>query len=86
MDFFFFFFQFLSTFSFPSNFLFQFDTSTCRLFHEMNYEGDRVNGMRHGKGKQVFDDGSHYEGDWHENKKHGHGTYKYASGASYTGT
>jgi len=53
--------------------------------NRMNYEGDRLNGQRHGKGKQVFEDGSQFEGDWVDNKKHGHGTYKYASGACYTG-
>jgi len=50
-----------------------------------SYEGERKEGLRHGKGKQVFPDSSSYEGEWFEGKMHGQGTYRFASGAVYSG-
>ena len=35
------------------------------------YEGDFVNGEKHGKGKLVTFDGDVYEGDWTHDKRHG---------------
>ena len=29
-----------------------------------SYEGDYIEGKRHGKGKCVFSNGSFYDGDW----------------------
>ena len=37
------------------------------------YEGDWVNGERHGFGKCVKIDGSRYEGGWANDKPHGKG-------------
>lgn len=32
------------------------------------YEGYKLNGMRHGKGKFFYQDGGSYDGEWSENK------------------
>jgi hypothetical protein len=34
------------------------------LDHKAVFEGQWKNGLRHGKGKQIWDDGSIYEGYW----------------------
>ncbi|CAK73287.1 unnamed protein product (macronuclear) [Paramecium tetraurelia] len=46
------------------------------------YEGQKLNGMRHGQGTFFYqDNGGVYEGQWFENKMHGQGsTLFYASG------
>jgi len=40
------------------------------------YEGEMVDGYRHGKGKYTYTDGSEYEGDWVKGKKTGYGVYR----------
>ena len=37
------------------------------------YEGEKLDGMRHGQGKFFYQDGGLYEGGWKENKMHGRG-------------
>ena len=44
------------------------------------YEGEKVNGMRNGKGKFFYQDGGHYEGEWKSNKMHGWGKLFYEGG------
>ncbi|CAD8152519.1 unnamed protein product [Paramecium pentaurelia] len=45
------------------------------------YDGEKLNGMRHGYGTFFYqDNGGVYEGQWFENKMHGIGTLFYASG------
>ena len=44
-----------------------------------SYEGDRKNGIYHGRGTCVFPNGDKYEGDWMEGKMHGNGTYLVSS-------
>lgn len=44
------------------------------------YEGEKVNGMRHGKGKFYYQDGGLYDGEWRENQMSGHGKLFYQSG------
>ncbi len=41
--------------------------------------------MRHGKGKQVWDDQSIYEGYWQNDKANGKGRIIYANGDAYEG-
>ncbi|EGR33677.1 protein kinase domain protein [Ichthyophthirius multifiliis] len=48
--------------------------------NNQKYEGQKLNGMRHGKGKFSYQDGGYYNGEWFENKMHGKGTLYYASG------
>ena len=44
------------------------------------YEGENVEGKKHGQGKMTYASGNVYEGEWAEDKKHGKGTFTYASG------
>ena len=49
------------------------------------YEGDVVNGKKHGKGKYTYAAGGFYEGDYADDKKHGKGKYTSANGNVYEG-
>ena len=50
------------------------------------YEGDVVDGKKHGKGKIKSSNGTtHYEGDFADDKKHGKGTFTSSSGDVYEG-
>ena len=40
------------------------------------YEGEMVDGFRHGKGKYTWANGNEYEGDWVRGKRTGYGVYK----------
>lgn len=44
------------------------------------YEGEKVNGMRHGKGKFYYQDGGLYDGEWKMNRMDGNGKLYYQSG------
>ncbi|MCL2212063.1 MAG: hypothetical protein FWB95_09100, partial [Treponema sp.] len=44
------------------------------------YEGDFVNGWRHGKGKLTMANGNFYEGDFADNWYHGYGRLTYVGG------
>jgi hypothetical protein len=59
--------------------------SDAPVFTIENYEGDTKNGMKHGRGKYKYPDGSFYEGEFENNKKHGKGYYKAANGDIYEG-
>ena len=41
------------------------------------YEGDFVDGVKHGRGTQIMKSGIIYEGDWKEGKRHGQGVIYY---------
>jgi hypothetical protein len=47
---------------------------------DFRYEGDLVNGKRHGKGTMLFGNGAYYAGSWIDDQMHGFGTLYYASG------
>lgn len=52
------------------------------------YEGEFLNGSRHGKGSYISHNGVksfHYTGDWVMNKEHGDGKCAYDDGSSYEG-
>ena len=49
------------------------------------YEGEILNGKRHGRGIYVWSDGTRYTGDWRDGRKHGQGTYIWANGHRYAG-
>jgi len=49
------------------------------------YEGEWLNGMRDGHGKQQWPDSSRYEGMWREGKANGHGKLFHADGDIYEG-
>jgi hypothetical protein len=47
-------------------------------YSDGEYDGEWRNGMRHGRGKEVWADDTTYEGEWSEDRKHGRGVSKYA--------
>jgi hypothetical protein len=49
------------------------------------YEGDAVDGRKHGEGTVVLANGDRYTGQWVDDEKHGRGTYSFANGDQYTG-
>lgn len=44
------------------------------------YEGEKLRGMRHGKGRFFYADGGVYDGEWRENHMNGKGVLYYVSG------
>ena len=49
------------------------------------YQGEWMNGVRDGQGKQEWLDGSRYEGEWRDGKANGHGKLYHADGDIYEG-
>eukprot|EP00397_Hematodinium_sp_SG-2012_P046700 GEMP01052863.1.p1 GENE.GEMP01052863.1~~GEMP01052863.1.p1 ORF type:complete len:264 (+),score=77.43 GEMP01052863.1:76-867(+) len=47
------------------------------------YQGQLVNGQRHGIGRTLWQDGRAYEGEWHNDTMHGVGTITVRTGATY---
>ena len=39
------------------------------------YTGEVLNGKRHGKGVQIWDDGAKYDGNWENDKSNGYGVF-----------
>ncbi|KRX10994.1 Protein kinase-like domain [Pseudocohnilembus persalinus] len=50
------------------------------------YEGEILDNMRNGYGKQIWKNGAVYEGNWLNNNKHGQGIYKNKEGDYYEGS
>lgn len=49
------------------------------------YEGETLNGQRHGKGIYIYPNGGIYTGEWQHGKKYGWGLYKWPGGNRYEG-
>ena len=49
------------------------------------YTGEVLNGKRHGRGIQIWDDGAKYEGNWENDKSNGYGTFYHTDGDVYQG-
>ena len=50
------------------------------------YEGETTNdGVKHGKGKLIYIDGTCYEGNFTNGKREGYGQQRYKDGSVYTG-
>ena len=49
------------------------------------YYGEMKNGLRHGYGLVLYNNGGNYEGYWKKGKKHGKGTRLYRNGDVYIG-
>ena len=52
---------------------------------ETKYEGTFLYGLKHGRGKQSFLDGSYYEGEFAKGYEHGSGRIVYPDGNVFTG-
>lgn len=56
------------------------------IFYENgNYQGETINGMKHGKGKMIFKSGDIYEGEWINDNKNGYGIYIFKDNTIYEG-
>nr|XP_029138007.1 ankyrin repeat and MYND domain-containing protein 1 [Labrus bergylta] len=49
------------------------------------YEGEFVNGLKHGKGRYTWVNGEFYEGFFYKDYKHGDGLYRWPTGHKFTG-
>ena len=49
------------------------------------YEGQWLNDEKHGKGKEMYNDGATYDGRFHEGARHGAGVLTYANRDVYDG-
>ncbi|XP_012938646.1 radial spoke head 10 homolog B isoform X2 [Aplysia californica] len=49
------------------------------------YDGELVNGLRHGTGVFYYANGAKYEGYWRDNMKHGQGKFTFKNGRIYEG-
>lgn len=49
------------------------------------YYGEVINGLKHGKGKYIFNNKEIYKGEWKNGKLEGYGIYYYANGSCYLG-
>ena len=49
------------------------------------YEGEILNGKRHGHGTYTWSDGSFYDGEWKDGNENGHGIRKYINVGVYDG-
>ena len=49
------------------------------------YIGDFLRGVKHGKGKEIYIDGSYFEGEFKEGKRDGEGTFVDAEGNQFIG-
>jgi hypothetical protein len=54
-------------------------------YQNASYTGDLLDGMRHGKGVQIWDDGAKYDGEWKFDQANGYGTFYYVDGDIYQG-
>ncbi len=54
-------------------------------FQNAIYTGDMMDGMRHGKGVQIWDDGAKYDGEWKFDQANGYGIFYYVDGDIYQG-
>ena len=58
---------------------------TCQLDIRGTYEGEWVDGKRHGNGMLTMTDGSIYSGEWLDGVLSGHGYIRYGDGTEYRG-
>ncbi|WP_148371808.1 protein kinase domain-containing protein [Bacteroides bouchesdurhonensis] len=57
-----------------------------KTFYDCRYEGDLVEGKRHGSGTAYYNSGDVYVGEWKDDKMCGQGSYKDKDGNKYSGS
>jgi hypothetical protein len=50
------------------------------------YEGQLIDGKRHGRGTLTLSDGTKYEAEWRKDERHGRGTELFADGSHFAGS
>jgi len=58
---------------------------THSICPDCTYTGDTRDGMKHGHGTALYNNGGKYTGQFENDKRHGPGTYTYANGDVYEG-
>lgn len=53
---------------------------------KIGYEGDIINGMRHGIGTYIYEDNKIYKGNWSKNNYDGFGVLTFSNGGQYEGS
>ncbi|XP_071403051.1 ankyrin repeat and MYND domain-containing protein 1 [Centroberyx affinis] len=49
------------------------------------YEGEFMDGLKHGRGKYTWENGEHYEGSFYKDYRHGEGVYCWPTGHKFIG-
>ncbi|XP_071760174.2 ankyrin repeat and MYND domain-containing protein 1 [Centroberyx gerrardi] len=49
------------------------------------YEGEFLDGLKHGRGKYTWENGEHYEGSFYKDYRHGEGLYCWPTGQKFIG-
>jgi hypothetical protein len=65
--------------------VYTFQTDSEEEEDEEIYDGQTLNGMKHGSGTLTYSNGTVYKGDFVKDKKHGYGIYTDAKGLIYEG-
>ena len=63
----------------------QFEGNGTYITHEMTYRGQWRNGVCHGKGTEIWADGSKFEGTFDMGEKAGYGVFVWQNGNSFRG-
>ena len=53
----------------------EFEDHWTICFERVNYEGEKKDSLRHGKGIQLFSNNSKYEGQWKDDNRNGQGIW-----------
>lgn len=56
-----------------------------KYYKSGTYMGSWKNGLRHGQGKYVWNNGDMYDGAWEDDQRQGYGVYKWHDGSLYKG-
>lgn len=56
-----------------------------KKIHPHIYEGEWMQDKKHGKGREVMEDGCVYEGEYKDGVRHGEGKYTFEDGSVYQG-
>ena len=55
------------------------------MLNKQIYEGEFRDGVAHGKGVMLWEDGQHYDGEWVDGRAHGNGLLTFSDGSEKKG-